>query len=201
MAIAERELSPPTHKRLYTEDEYLAREDAAEERSEYVNGEIQPMSGGTYYHSVVSGNLIGFLVLALLQSDCSVSSPDAKVWAAGNMFYPDASVVCGPPVYHGRSKVVITNPILVAEVLSPSTSGTDRGGKMRDYLQIETLQVYVLVTQTEPRVEMFSRRADGGWSYDTVSGIEASLSIPALSIALKLADIYRRVQFETDEEL
>ena len=201
MAIAERELAPPTHKRLYTEEEYLAREAAAPEKSEYINAEIRPMSGGTYYHGAISGHLITALNVALSDTECVATSSDVKVRAAGNMFYPDVSVVCGAPVYHGRSRVVITNPILIAEVLSPSTSGVDRGEKMRDYLQIETLEVYLLVTQNEPRVEMFSRREDGGWNYDTISGLEASLSIPALSISLKLADIYRRVPFETDEEL
>ena len=201
MAIAERELAPPTHKRLYTEDEYLAREESAEERSEYINGEIRPMSGGTYYHGAISGHLITALNIALSDTECVATSSDVKVRAAGSLFYPDVSVVCGAPVYHGRSKVVVTNPILVAEVLSPSTSSMDRGDKMRDYLEIETLAVYLLISQTEPRVEMFSRREDGGWSYDTVSGMEAILSIPALSIMLKLIDIYRRVPFETDEEL
>ncbi len=201
MAIAERELVPPTHKRLYTEDEYLVLEAAAQEKSEYVNAEIRPMSGGTYYHGAISGHLITALNVALSDTECVAASSDVKVRAAGNLFYPDVGVVCGPPVYHGRSRVVITNPILVAEVLSRSTSGIDRGDKMRDYLEIETLTVYLLISQTEPRVEMFSRREDSGWSYDTVSRIEAILSIPALSISLKLADVYRRIVFEAAEEL
>ncbi len=201
MAIAERELAPPTHKRLYTEEEYLTLEAAAQEKSEYVHAEIRPMSGSTYYHGLISAKLITALNIALSETDCDASSSDTKVRAAGNMFYPDVSVVCGAPVYHGRSRVVITNPILVAEVSSPSTEGFDRTRKMRDYLEIETLAVYLLVSQNEPRVEMYSRREDGGWSYDIVFGMEASLSIPALSIALKLADIYRRVPFEINEEL
>lgn len=201
MAIAERELSTPTHTRLSTEEEYLAREEAAEEKSEYINGEIRPMSGGTYYHGAISGRLITALNVALFDTECLAVSSDVKVRAAGNMFYPDVSVVCGPPVYHGRTRVVITNPILVAEVLSPSTGSIDRGEKMRSYLEIETLAVYLLVTQSEPRVEMVSRQADGSWKTETVAGLDASMTIPALSISLRLADIYRRVQFETTEEL
>ncbi len=201
MAIAERELAPLTHKRLYTEAEYLAREETAEERSEYINGEIRPMSGGTYYHGAISGHLITALNVALSDTECVAASSDVKVRAAGNMFYPDVSVVCGLPVYHGRSRVVITNPILVAEVSSPSTEGFDRSEKMRDYLQIETLEVYILVTQSEPRLEMVSRQADGSWKTETATGLDASLAIPALSISLKLADVYRRVVFEAAEEL
>jgi len=201
VAIAERELSTPTHNRLYTEEEYLALEEAAEEKSEYIDGEIRPMSGGTYYHSFIAAKLITALNVALDETECDASSADTKVHAAGNMFYPDVSVVCGAPIYHGRSRVVITNPILVAEVLSPSTGRTDRGEKMRDYLQIETLEVYLLVTQSEPRLEMVSRQADGSWKTETVTGLDATLAIPALSISLKLADVYRRVVFEAAEEL
>lgn len=201
MAIAERELLAPTKNRLYTEEEYLALEEAAEEKSEYINGEIRPMSGGTYYHSFIAAKLITALNVALDGTDCDASSADTKVRAARNMFYPDVSVVCGAPVYHGRSRMVITNPILVAEVLSPSTSSIDRGDKMQDYLQIETLEVYLLVTQSEPLLEMVSRQADRSWKTETVAGMDAALTIPALSISLKLADVYRRVVFEATEEL
>lgn len=201
MAIAERELLAPTKNRLYTEEEYLALEEAAEEKSEYINGEIRPMSGGTYYHGAISGHLITALNVALSDTECVAASSDVKVRAAGSMFYPDVSVVCGPPIYHGRTHVVVTNPILVAEVSSPSTEGFDRSRKMRDYFEVLSLQVYLLVSQTEPRLEMFSRQENGNWRYETVAGMDAALTIPALSISLKLADVYRRVVFEAAEEL
>ncbi len=194
MAIAERELAPPTHKRRYTEDEYLAREEAAEERSEYVNGEILPMSGGTAFHGALGMYLGAAIIFALGERDCTVFSPDVKVKTPGQMYYPDLSLACGEIVYHGPGQTAITNPILVAEVISPSTEGVDRGRKMRDYFEIDTLCVYLLVSQTEPRVEVFSRRENGQRDSEVVAGIDSILSIPALSISLKLADIYRRVR-------
>lgn len=195
MAVAEREVTPPAKERLYTEDEYLALEEAAEEKSEYVHGRIRPRPGGTDNHAAVSMSLGAALRAALHGRGCLVMSCDMKVQAAGLMYYPDLSVACGPRQYHGGNRTVITNPILVAEVLSPSTEQRDRGEKFRDYLTVESLMVYLLVSQDAPRVEQFSRAEDGRWDYSLVTGLESVLDIPALSISLNLADIYDQIEF------
>lgn len=200
MAIAEREIAPqtpdaPAQKRLYTEDEYLALEERAEEKSEYVHGEIHPMSGGTSYHGALAMNLGAALIAALRGRGCLTMSSDVKVRAAGQMYYPDVSVTCGPQEYYGGNRTVITNPLLVAEVLSPSTERKDRSEKFHHYLAVESLAVYLLVGQDEPRIEQFSRAAGGSWHYTLVSGLEGVLDIPALSISLRLADIYDQIDF------
>lgn len=205
MAIAEREIAPqtldaPTQRRLYAEDEYLALEERAEEKSEYVHGEIRPMSGGTDYHSIISVNLSSELRLTLRGRGCAVMSSDMKVRAAGQMYYPDVSVTCGPREYHGGNRTVITNPLLVAEVLSPSTEGKDRSEKFHNYLTMESLAVYLLVGQDEPRIEQFSRAEGGSWHYTLVSGLEDVLDIPALSISLNMADIYDQIDFSDRAE-
>ncbi len=205
MAIAEREIAPrtldaPTQKRLYTEDEYLALEERAEEKSEYVHGEIRPMSGGTSYHGALAMNLGAALIAALRGRGCLTMSSDVKVRAAGQMYYPDVSVTCGPQEYYGGNRTVITNPLLVAEVLSPSTEGKDRSEKFHHYLAVESLAVYLLVGQDEPRIEQFSRAEGGSWHYTRVSGLEDVLDIPALSISLRLADIYDQIDFSSRAE-
>ena len=156
------------------------------------------MSGGTDIHASIPVNIGSELRAALRGRGCRVMSSDMKVWAAGAFYYPDLTVVCGPSQYRRRSRSVITNPILVAEVLSPSTEGKDRGEKFMRYQQIDTLKSYLLVAQDEPRVEQFSRRGDEGWDYTLVSGLEGELSIPALGITLAMSEIYAEIDFTED---
>ena len=196
MAIAERELAPQARKQFYTEDEYLVREDAAEERSEYVNGELQPMSGGTDDHNLISGNVCGELRAILRRRDCRVYGSDMKVYADGAMRYPDASVVQGPRIYHGANRTVVCNPLLIAEVLSPSTEKTDRGAKFRNYTAISTFQVYLLISQDTPRVEMYLRGENGHWDYSEIIGLDAMLNISTLSVSLPLSEIYDLIEFD-----
>ena len=200
MAIAEREIVSQAPPRFYTEDEYLALEEMAEQKSEYVNGEIIPMPGGTDYHGALAMNLGSAFIVALRGRGCLIMSSDVKIRAASQMYYPDLSITCGPREHYGDNRTVITNPILVAEVLSPSTEGKDRGEKFRNYLTIDSLAVYLLVSQDSPRVEQFSRGEAGHWDYTLVTGLEGVLDIPALSVSLKLADIYDQIDF-TDQGL
>jgi Uma2 family endonuclease len=118
-----------------------------------------------------------------------------KVWAAGAFYYPDLSVVCGPSAYRGRNKHTITNPIVVVEVLSPSTEPKDRGEKFIRYQQIETLRSYLLVSQTEPRLELFERGENGHWDYSMVAGLENTLKVPSLDVTLALSEVYDQVEF------
>jgi len=195
MAVAEHEIAPQTQKRRYTEEEYLALEEKAEAKSEYVHGEVCPMSGGTDYHGALAMRLGSALIIALKGCGCLVMSSDVKVRAGGEMYYPDVSVTCGPRQYFSGNRTVVTNPLLVAEVLSPSTEGKDRGEKFHNYLAVASLAVYLLVSQDAPRVERFSRAEDGQWSYTLTEGLETVLNIPALSVSLNLADIYDGIEF------
>lgn len=173
------------------ERDYLAAEEVAEEKSEYVRGRICPRPGGTADHAAISVSLGA----ALRGRGRLVMSCNMKVQAAGQMYYPDLSVVCGPRQYRDGSRTVITNPILIAEVLSPTTERKDHGEKFRDYLTVESLMVYLLVSQDVPRVEQFSRAEDGCWDYRLVTGLESVLAVPALSVSLNLADIYDQIEF------
>ena len=195
MAVAEREIVTRAQDQFYTEDQYLALEETAEEKSEYVNGRIYPMSGGTDYHGALAMYLGSAIIIALGERDCLVMSSDVKVRAAGQMYYPDVSLTCGPRHYYGGNRTVITNPLLVAEVLSQGTETKDRSGKFHDYLAIESLRVYLLVSQDEPRIEQFSRSEAGDWQYTLTEGKESILTIPALSVEVRMADVYAKVKF------
>ena len=113
----------------------------------------------------------------------------------GVMRYPDVTVVCGPSQYHGRGRIVITNPVLVVEVLSDSTAATDRGEKFHEYQAMPTLTDHLLVSQRAPLVEHYARGEAGHWDYQAVMGIENTLVVPSLSITLALIDIYDQIEF------
>ena len=183
-------------KDRYTEDEYLTWEQDALCKSEYVRGEIRAMSGGTESHGAIAVNIASELRAALRGRGCRVLPSDVKVRTAdGIMRYPDVSVVCGPSQYHGKGRKVITNPLLIVEVLSDSTAMVDRGEKFREYLGIPSLTDYLLISQHGPLVEHYTRGEAGHWDYQAVMGVESSLVIPSLAITLALADIYDQIEF------
>ena len=184
----------------YTEEQYLAWEETAAEKSEFVDGKIRAMSGGTEPHASIPVNIGGELRAALRGRGCRVLSSDMKVWTANAFYYPDLSVVCGPSTYRGRNKHTITNPVVVVEVLSPSTEPKDRGEKFIRYQQIDTLRSYLLVSQAEPRVELFERGENGQRIYSTVTGLENAITLPSLGVTLALSEIYDQVDFAAAAE-
>ena len=154
------------------------------------------MSGGSIDHSAVSVNVSTALKNALRGRDCQVLSSDMKVRTPDNTFrYPDVSVVCGTPAFHGRSRSVITNPLVLVEVLSDSTALTDREEKLHEYQMLDSLQHYLLVSQHKARIEVYTRTEDGHWVYQTVDGLQGTLGLSALSVTLALADIYDQIEF------
>ena len=171
-------------------EEYLALEDAAQERSEYVDGEIFAMTGTTILHNQIAGNLYLALRNHLHDRPCRTFFADIKVDAArGNAFYyPDLVVRCQPEPLSGDAKV-ISDPTLIIEVLSPSTEATDRREKLAAYRKIATLQEYVLVAQDEPSVEIYRRQGDVGWNYLAFGEGEA-VTLSSIDLTLAMAAIY-----------
>jgi Uma2 family endonuclease len=181
---------------FYTEEEYLAREVDALTKSEYVRGQIHAMSGGTDDHATIAMSVGSALLAALRERGCRVMSSDMKVRTAqGVMRYPDVSVVCGPREYNGRGKRVITNPVLVVEMLSDSPEKTDRGEKLLEYQTMPSLTDYMIVSQHELLVQHYARAEAGHWDYQAVQSIDATFNVPSLNITLALADIYDQIEF------
>ena len=181
-----------------TPEEYLAIEDAAEFKSEFHEGEMFAMSGGSYDHSAIATNVTTYLQIRLQGRPCRPLNTEMRLHVPDTTFYayPDASVVCGSPQYAANSRTTIVNPTLIVEVLSPSTERYDRTAKFWHYQQLTTLQDYVLVTQDAPQVERFSRQGDQ-WLYTAYKGLESSLPLPVLSIEIPLREIYEDVEFSS----
>lgn len=189
--------SAPIQKSYLTAEEYLALERQAETRSEYIEGEMVAMTGGTSGHSLVTMNLGGLLWQQLRQGSCRVYSGDLRIWIpeAEVYFYPDLSVVCGEPRFADGTQDNLLNPILIVEVLSPSTESYDRGRKFESYQLLDSLKEYVLVAQDRPRVEHYLRQDGHVWLYTEVSGLDSSASLTSVGCQLPLAEIYERVAF------
>lgn len=188
-------------KRRYTLKEYLALERESDERLEFWNGEIFAMSGGTLGHERVMRNAYDSLRANLEASTCEVfaSNMQIKVPSAPPYRYADGSVVCGKVEVERFNGVdLLLNPVLIYEVLSPSTEAYDRGDKFTHYKSIESLREYLLIAQHRPHVTHYVRQQDGSWSYSEINGLDGTVYLPSLGITLKLSDVYQNVEFESD---
>ncbi len=181
-------MTTPVHARHhYTYEEYLAYERDSALKHEFDAGEIIAMAGGSLRHSALCFR-IGAAIESTRPPGCTGFQSDMRlrVLATGRATYPDVSMVCGPIELDDadRSGTTITNPILLVEVLSPSTEEIDRSSKLRDYQRIPSLLEYVLVSQ-EPRVEIYCRQPSGLWEYlDVREGAVTLASGPTLDLAM-----------------
>lgn len=150
--------------RRVTFDEWLAFEETSEQRHDLVNGVIFAMSDSSDRHNLICGNLF-LLVAGPLLGKCQTFSGmmklEAEHQADGDSYYPDLMVSCSPT---DRERLFRKKPVLLIEVLSPSTEAVDRGTKYNSYIQIPSLQEYVLIAQDVPQIEIMRRRAHGGRS-------------------------------------
>ncbi len=179
-------------------EEYFAYEDSIEGMAEYFNGEIFDMSGGSLNHSRITRNLTTLVDNLIKDSECEAFTPDARlqIEAANSFVRPDLWVICGQPEKMPGRNDTAKNPTLVAEVLSPSTSNFDRTGKFTQYRLLPTLREYVLVEQDHPQLDVFFRTEFGAWEFSSVTDLDGEVTFRSLGISVKLADIYRNVDFE-----
>jgi Uma2 family endonuclease len=184
-----------------TPEQYLEIERASEFRNEYYNGRMYAMSGGSHPHAIIIANLARELGNALKKSSCSVAASDARVRVSlhGLYTYPDVVVVCGEPRYADDQRDTILNPVLIVEVLSPSTEAYDRGFKFAQYRKLESVQEYGLVSQAEPRVEVFRKQPSGDWLLSEAAGLDASCRFDSVGCPVALAEIYSKVTFSAEE--
>lgn len=182
----------------YRFEDYLAIErESTDVKHEYIAGQVFAMSGGSYEHSLITANLARALGNRLGGSPCVVLSSDMRIRieTADACVYPDVSVLCGEPIFHDARRDVLTNPVLIAEVLSPSTEAYDRGGKFALYRQLPSLRHYLLVAQDQIAVDVFTRQPDGRWVLDAYTDPDAEMLLEALDCRLSVRELYDRVIF------
>ena len=177
-----------------TPEEYRALERKATLKSEYLNGEILAMSGASNAHNLITLDIATELNIQLRRHGCLVYSNDMRVRTSptGPYFYPDVVVVCGEPQFEDNVFDTLLNPIIVVEVLSPSTEVYDRGEKFAHYQELASLQEYILVSQDKIRVEQY-RLIKPQWVHREFHATEEGLPLVSIGCELTLQDIYRRV--------
>lgn len=192
----------PQNTSRMTEEEYLAFERGNELKHEYLHGEIFAMTGASENHNLICSYTTSALILALRGKPCRAYQSDMRVKAGRLYTYPDILVVCGQSQKADDKLDTLLNPVVVIEVLSPSTESYDRGKKFQHYREIESLREYVLISQDGPRVEHYLRQENDAWLYTDASGLDAHLTLESVGCTLALADVYQQVTFEPpDEEL
>lgn len=179
-----------------TEDEYLVREPEAEYKSEFRDGRMVAMAGASLAHSRITANLIRRIDSQLDGGPCATYTSHTRIKVAAARFYtyPDVSVVCGTPKVDPPRSSTVTNPTLIAEVLSPGTEAYDRGEKFGYYRKLDSLQEYVLVAQDRVHVERFTREEGGAWIAAVYSSIDDVVELPSIGCRLAVRDIYARVE-------
>lgn len=171
--------------------EYLAAESASDIRHEFLDGKVFAMAGGTPEHAALAASVIRLLGNALLGRPCRVFTSDVRVRipATGLSTYPDGSVVCGQLETDADDANAIVNPIVLVEVLSDTTEAYDRGAKAAHYRRIPSLQEYVLVSQSEPLIEVHRRNERGHFElFEARAGEHVELA--SLGVSLEVRAVY-----------
>jgi Uma2 family endonuclease len=189
-------------ERKYTLEEYFELERSSEEKWEYWDGDVFCMSGASLAHNQITTNLIAEARLRLRERGCRVFGPGmrVKVPAYPVYRYPDMSALCGEPeIERAGGLEILINPVLLVEVLSPSSEAFDRGDKFTYYQSIPTFSEYLLVAQHRPHVSQFVRGEGGVWTFVEYNELTAAVRCASVPCELPLAEIYRDVDFETAE--
>lgn len=178
-----------------TIEEYLAWEPQQDLRYEYVNGEVFAMTGGTIPHNDIALNFYTALRPHLRAKGCRVNVSDVKVQVSPQSpyYYPDIVVSCDSQDINARK--FIQNPTIIGEVLSPGTSSKDRGEKFANYLQIPTLQEYLLIDSEKISVERYCRGEGRMWLYYPYTAGDV-ITLSSIEFELDIALLYENVAFE-----
>ncbi len=181
-------------------DDWLAGERASlDERHEYLDGEIFAMSGGTAEHNIIISNINRELSLQMKGRPCQVfaSGMKLRILSADAGKYPDLMALCGELRFHDGRRDLLLNPSLIGEVLSESTEADDRGGKFKLYRGIPSLREYLLVSQDQIQVELYSRDERGRWVLSSYEQRADSVSLASIGCSLALAEVYDKVLLTT----
>lgn len=190
---------PAKKKQFISVEEYYRIELTAQERSDYYNGEMFFMAGGTTEHARIGTNLTVMLGVALKGKPCEPFNQNQRIKSevTGLRIYPDASVFCEPMIYDDEdiNKHTAINPAALFEVLSEGSEAYDRGFKFECFRKCPSLKAYVLIAQDRPHVEVYLRNRKGQWVLSEASGLDQSIAIPCLDLTVDLAELYDRVSF------
>jgi Uma2 family endonuclease len=191
-----------TQKRYYSPEEYLELEEAADYKSEYRDGDIVPMTGGTTNHNKIALNFAANLKFGLKGQKYDIYIGDVRLWIARyrQYTYPDVMVIQGEPIYRGTNTTTVMNPLLIAEVLSKSTKNYDQGDKFLYYRSIPELREYILIDQSQYHVMQYVKTPKGQWLFTEFEAEDSVLSLQSVDFKIAFSDLYERVNFAEGED-
>jgi len=178
--------------RRATYADYLAAEQGSSTRHEYIDGVIVAMAGGSDEHNAIT-NKLAALCVTRGTSGCLSYSPDQRFWIAATQRgrYSDGSIICGPPEHPPHDDQATTNPLVVFEVLSPSSEGDDEGDKRLDFQSLASLRAYVVAAQDQRYIKVYRRTERGDWRPDPdVYRDGETFELPTLSTPIPVAEVY-----------
>jgi Uma2 family endonuclease len=182
----------------YIASEYLALEDKAEFKSEFINGKIIPIVGVSANHNKIALNLCRLLPLAIGDQTYEIFMSDMRLWLPeyNRYTYPDVMVVAGEPAFVDQRQIEVANPCLIIEILSSSTQAYDHDSKFRQYRSIPSFQEYILVYQHGYEVDHYVKESEDRWVLMTYKGEESMIELVSMRIGIRLRDLYKRVKFD-----
>jgi Uma2 family endonuclease len=188
-------------QRYYSPAEYLETEVNSQERNDYVDGNIIPMTGGTPNHNQIALNFSGTLNFALKRQAFRVFVTDQRLWIPNKKIYtyPDVMVVAKPIELQEGRRDTIVNAVMIAEVLSNSTKSKDRDETFAAYRTISTFQEYILIDQYTMHVEQYSKTDNNKWIFSEYENENETISLTSMTFEISLADIYDNVDFGIDD--
>lgn len=180
--------------------EFINWERKAETKHEYVDGRIIDMAGASLWHNRIVSNIIGHIYPFPSGKTCQIYPSDLRIYAKSkeSYFYPDASIICGDPEFSDEIKDTIVNPKVIFEILSPSTKDYDTGIKLYYYMQIKSLQQYIMIDSAILIVRSALRQADGAWRFQELDNMDENILIEPIQCILQLKETYDGIHFPND---
>ena len=180
--------------------DYLAFERISKEKHEYFQGKVVAMAGASLIHNRLVANILREVGAAISGRSCEVLPSDLRVSIPSreSYMYPDAVIVCGQPEMEDDKFDTLKNPVVIFEILSPSTEDHDRGRKFFFYRQIPSFKEYILVDSTKALVEVSRQQENGAWKFETIADPNGQLFISSIGISIPIVEVYRNVSFQTE---
>lgn len=174
-------------------EQFLAWEREQERPWEFDGFQPVAMAGGTMAHTRIGSNLVRALE-DRLRGPCQPFRGDLKVIVAGRVRYPDAVVTCSPI---GPNDDIVPDPVVVFEILSPSTAGVDRIAKNEEYRRTPSIQRYVMLEQDRIAATVFAREGER-WTGSVLAGADAVLAMPEIGVDLRLSEVFRNLDLPAE---
>lgn len=189
----ENEVKEPAPKyNFISPEEYLERERLAEIKNEYYHGQVLAMAGASLRHNMIDSNIIGELAEFLKGKNCNIFGSNMRVSTPSrdSYMYPDALIYCGEPMLEDEKFDTLTNPSVIFEILSPSTTGIDKGRKFFFYQQISSLQEYIMIDSQKRFIHIARRQPDNSWKMETLNEEATGFIISSVNYRLSIDRIY-----------